>query len=203
MIDGVSGNQPHDRRCGGEAGGGGAGTSLAAVTIHATDPFATPDEQRSPVRRLRGRLPAPVTIWTAGEGGERAGLTVSSVLIVDGEPGRVVGVVDDESDLWAAMKATGRAAITMLHAGDHLLADRFAGILPAPGGLFAEGSWVDSGYGPVPEGASSWAGVHLEAARPYGYGLLVEAAIGDLHVAPDSEAPLAHARGRYRELRED
>ena len=32
------------------------------------DPFATPPGKRSPARRLRGRLPAPVTIWTAGEG---------------------------------------------------------------------------------------------------------------------------------------
>jgi len=170
------------------------------VTIHASDPFATPEEQRSPVRRLRGRLPSPVTIWTAGTGAARAGLTVSSILVVDGNPGRVVGILDDESDLWAAMKATGRAAITMLHAGEHLLADRFAGVLPAPGGRFAEGDWTDTDYGPVPSEATTWAGVVLEAARPYGYGLLVEAAIGELRVAADPQPPLAHARGRYRGL---
>ncbi len=30
--------------------------------IHHTDPFAAPAEDRSPVRRLRGRLAAPVTL---------------------------------------------------------------------------------------------------------------------------------------------
>jgi 3-hydroxy-9,10-secoandrosta-1,3,5(10)-triene-9,17-dione monooxygenase reductase component len=172
------------------------------VTIHASDPFATPEDERSPVRRLRGRLPSPVTIWTAGVGPARAGLTVSSILIADGEPGRVVGLIDDESELWDAMKATGRAAVTMLHVGDHLLADRFAGLLPAPGGRFAEGDWTDSGFGPIPATAATWVGVELEAARPYGYGLLIEAVIIELHVDADPVAPLAHARGRYRELAE-
>jgi 3-hydroxy-9,10-secoandrosta-1,3,5(10)-triene-9,17-dione monooxygenase reductase component len=172
------------------------------VTIHTSDPFATPEDERSAVRRIRGRLPSPVTIWTAGTGTARAGLTVSSILIADGEPGRVVGLIDDESELWTAMKATGRAAITMLHAGDHLLADRFAGLLPAPGGRFAEGDWTDTGFGPVPVAAATWAGVDLEAARPYGFGLLVEAAIVELHLAADPATPLAHVRGRYRDLPE-
>jgi flavin reductase (DIM6/NTAB) family NADH-FMN oxidoreductase RutF len=170
------------------------------VTIHSSDPFATPEEQRSPLRRLRGRLPAPVTIWTAGAGPDRAGLTVSSVLVIDGDPGRVVGVIDDESELWDALKATGRCAITMLHVGDHLLADRFAGVLPAPGGRFSEGAWIDTDFGPVPADATTWAGVDLDAARPFGWGLLIEATIIELHLAADPSAPLVHARGRYREL---
>jgi 3-hydroxy-9,10-secoandrosta-1,3,5(10)-triene-9,17-dione monooxygenase reductase component len=172
------------------------------VTIHASDPFATPEDQRSPVRRLRGRMPSPVTIWTAGAGADRAGLTVSSVLIADGDPGQIVGLIDDESELWTAMKATGRCAITMLHVGDHLLADRFAGLLPAPGGRFSEGNWTETGFGPVLDGTTTWAGVDLAAARPFGWGLLIEASIVELHLAADPAAPLAHARGRYRELAE-
>jgi len=48
--------------------------------------------------------------------------------------------------------------VTLLHSGDHLLADRFGGQLPAPGGLFAEGNWRDTDFGPVPAGAPTWAG---------------------------------------------
>ena len=58
------------------------------MTIHSTDPFATPEEQRSPLRRLRGRLAAPVTLWTADGPAGPAGLTVSSMLVAEGEPGR-------------------------------------------------------------------------------------------------------------------
>jgi 3-hydroxy-9,10-secoandrosta-1,3,5(10)-triene-9,17-dione monooxygenase reductase component len=170
------------------------------VTIHNTDPFASPEDQRSAVRRFRGRLPSPVTIWTAGVGPARAGLTVSSILVADGEPGRVIGIVDEESSLWEAMKSTGCAAITMLHQGEHLLADRFAGILPSPGGLFAVGDWVDSAYGPVAADAATLAGVTLDESTRFGFGLMIAATIAELHVTTDPLKPLAHVRGRYRGL---
>ena len=170
------------------------------MTIHASNPFATPEGNRSPIRRLRGRLPAPVTIWTAGAGPHAAGLTVSSVLVADGDPGRIAGIIDEESDLWEAMQSSGRAAITLLHQGEHLLADRMAGILPTPGGRFAEGEWVATPYGPVPAHANTWAGVILDGSRPFGYGLLVEVTIDQITVPEDPARPLIHVRGRYRDL---
>lgn len=168
------------------------------MTIHASDPFATPDDQRSPVRRLRGRLPAPVTLWTAGTASTRAGLTVSSTLIVDGDPGRIIGVIDEESDLWSVIDATRQFAVTLLRAGDHLMADRFGGMLPAPGGPFAGGQWRDTAYGPVPEGAPTWAGARLDGFRPYGWGILVEATLAEISLTDDDVPPLVHVRGRYR-----
>ena len=163
--------------------------------IHSDDPFATPEHLRSPVRRLRGRLPAAVTLWTAPG---PAGLTVSSTLIVDGKPGRLLGVLDEEADLWAAISAAGRFAVTQLEAGDRQLADRFAGLLPAPGGLFRGDAWSQTDFGPVPAGHGTWAGCRLDGYRPFGWGLLVEASIEHLEVG-DGE-PLVHHRGRYREL---
>jgi flavin reductase (DIM6/NTAB) family NADH-FMN oxidoreductase RutF len=164
--------------------------------IHHSDPFATPEAGRSPVRRLRGRLAAPVTLWTAPG---PAGLTVSSMLVADGEPGRVLGLIDDESDLWDALSVTGRFAVVPLGPGDQQLADRFAGLMPAPGGLFATGEWTDSGYGPVPADAGTWAGCRLDGSRPYGWGLLVEATVETVRLDAAPE-PLVHVRGRYRRL---
>jgi flavin reductase (DIM6/NTAB) family NADH-FMN oxidoreductase RutF len=166
------------------------------MTISPSDPFATPDHLRSPVRRLRGRLPSAVTLWTAPG---PAGLTVSSTLVVDGDPGRLLGVLDEESELWAAIEDAGRFAVTALTSEDRQLADRFAGLMPAPGGLFAGGGWRESGYGPVPAGRASWAGCRLDGARPVGWGLLVEATIETVELG-DAEPPLVHYRGRYREL---
>ncbi|MDG4790814.1 flavin reductase family protein [Micromonospora sp. WMMD1102] len=176
--------------------------------IHHTDPFATPEGDRSPVRRLRGRLPAPVTLWTAyagttatGEPAAPAGLTVSSTLVADGEPGRLLGLVDDESELWAAASASGRFAVTLLGPAHRQLADRFAGLFPAPGGLFATGEWTHTGYGPVPGGAGvgGWVGCRLDGAREYGWALLVEATVETVELT-GTAAPLLHHRGRYREL---
>lgn len=166
-----------------------------AVSIHHTDPFATPDPERSPVRRLRGRLPAPVTLWTAPG---PAGLTVSSVLVADGEPARVLGLIDEESDLWPALRAAGRFTICPLSAGQQQLADRFAGLAPAPGGWFAQEPWQQTGYGPVPAGDQSWAGCELVTARPCGYALLVEATLVRVSLGADEADPLVHYRGRYR-----
>ncbi|WP_027342950.1 flavin reductase family protein [Hamadaea tsunoensis] len=169
------------------------------MTIHSEDPFATPEEQRSPVRRLRGRAAAAVTLWTAGEGTGRAGLTVSSALVADGQPGRLLGLVDDESDFWAAARPAGRFAYALLGPDDKQLADRFAGLLPAPGGLFLDPVWTQTAYGPVLASASAWAGCRIDDARGFGWGLLVEATIEEITLGP-AAPPLLYHRGRYREL---
>ncbi|MCY1141301.1 flavin reductase family protein [Actinoplanes sp. Pm04-4] len=166
------------------------------MTIHSTDPFATPDEDKSAVRRLRGRLAAPVTLWTTTG---PAGLTVSSMLVADGDPGRVLGLIDDESDFWEALETSGRFAVVTLAPADRQLADRFAGLMPAPGGLFAGDDWTDTDYGPIPAGADTWAGCRLESHRIVGWALLVEAVIEKVEAGP-APRPLIHYRGRYNVL---
>lgn len=166
------------------------------MTIHAGDPFATPESDKSDVRRLRGRLAAPVTLWTSPG---RKGLTVSSILVADGEPGRVLGLIDEEADFWEAAVAAGRFAVTPLTPADQQLADRFAGLMPAPGGLFATGDWTETPYGPVPAHIGTWAGCRLESHRPCGWALLVEAVIETVQAGPEP-APLVHYRGRYRNV---
>jgi 3-hydroxy-9,10-secoandrosta-1,3,5(10)-triene-9,17-dione monooxygenase reductase component len=170
------------------------------VTIHSSDPFATPEPLRSPVRKLRGRLPAAVTLWTATDpDGGRAGLTVSSTLVVDGDPARLLGLVDQESDLWSAAEASGRFVVQPLGPADRQLADRFAGILPAPGGLFLD-RWDSTRWGPILAGRSTWAGCRIDGTRPYGWAMLVEATIEEVVAGDADEPPLVHYRGRYREL---
>jgi 3-hydroxy-9,10-secoandrosta-1,3,5(10)-triene-9,17-dione monooxygenase reductase component len=166
------------------------------VTIHAEDPFATPEDQRSPVRRFRGRLPSPVALWTAAS----AGLTVSSTVIADGEPGKVLGLLDEESELWEAVSATGRFTVTPLEPGDRQLADKFAGLLPAPGGVFSGYRWQPTDWGPVLEGRGTWVGCTLDEARPLGWALLVQGTLEQVAIEGD-RSPLVHYRGRYRELR--
>lgn len=170
------------------------------MTIHHTDPFATPEPDRTPVRRLRGRLVAPVTLWTAPG---PAGLTVSSLLVADGDPGRVLGLVDDESDLWEALCVAGRFTVCPLPAGQQQLADRFAGLAPAPGGRFAQDDWTETGYGPVLAGAVSWAGCRLADTRRCGWAMLVEGTVEQVTVgAEPGDGPLTYYRGRYRALRQ-
>lgn len=170
--------------------------SEPGAEIHRTDPFAAPEHTRSPVRQLRGRLAATVTLWTAPG---PAGLTVSSTVVADGDPARLLGIIDDESDLWEAASAAGRFAVASLGPMHRQLADQFAGLFPAPGGLFAGDRWLTTDYGPVPVDAACWAGCRLDGSRQFGWGLLVEATIETVTLTGDGR-PLVHHRGRYREL---
>lgn len=163
------------------------------MTIHSSHPFATPPEQRDAARRLRGRLAAPVTVWAAGSGASRVGLTVSSLLVALGEPARVVGLVDPDSDF--ALGLGEVFTVTILAEGDHGLAEAFAGLAPAPGGLFRQGEFTDSAWGPVLVGRS-WVGARLESSRALGWSREVVGVIE--HVDLSDRTPLEHVRGRYR-----
>ncbi|NUO36579.1 MAG: flavin reductase, partial [Dermatophilaceae bacterium] len=124
------------------------------MTIHTEHPFDTPDADRDPVRRFRGRIGGTVSLWTAGTGVERAGLTVSSYLVATGDPGRVVGLLHPDSDLLEQLEETGTAVVSLLGVRDQRLADAFAGVLPAPGGPFRLGTWEQTDWGPRPTSAA-------------------------------------------------
>jgi flavin reductase (DIM6/NTAB) family NADH-FMN oxidoreductase RutF len=183
------------------------------VTIHPEHPFLPAAGDRDPVRRLRARLVAPVTIWAASADDPdgwivRAGFTVGTTTIVDGHPGGVLGLIDPESDLWTVIERSGRFTVNLLRWSDRNLADVFAGVAPAPGGNFGAGTWLPTAYGPGLDGRTR-AGCRLEESREVGYGLLVTGAIEEVDidpleggsevsdeggVAPDA---LARLRGRY------
>ncbi len=169
------------------------------MTIHSEHPFLPPESDRSPARRFRGRLPAPVTVWTSGRSSARpAGLTVSSLLISDGDPPELIGLIDPDSDLADAIARHGTIAVSLLNRSDHALAEAFAGTAPAPGGPFRLAQWTDTDWGPVITGTSAWLGarVHQEP-RPAGWALLIQAVIEQVELAQPTDEPLAHLRGRY------
>ncbi|MFT4010084.1 MAG: flavin reductase [Nocardioidaceae bacterium] len=168
------------------------------MTIHSGNPFADPEPD--PVRQLRGRLGGQVTLWTAGSGADRAGLTVSSLLVAVGEPGRVVGLLDPDSDFAARFEQTRRAVICLLEWPHRMLAEIFAGLAPSPGGPFAAASFEQTPFGPRLVSTATWCGVRLldgpARAETVGWSWLVDCAIEELHVGPETD-PLLHRRGRY------
>lgn len=171
------------------------------MSIHSEHPFLEPPSERNPLRRLRGRLPAPVTVWTTGADRCRTGLTVSSVLIADGDPGEVLGLVDGDSDFADRLHPGGTVALSLLGQGDQAVADVFAGLAPSPGGMFRTGGWTDTDWGPVLTGAS-WVGVRLDRDEPgrAGWALLVRGRVERLELTTSADGPLTYLRGRYRRL---
>ena len=167
--------------------------------VHREDPFATPADDRSPARRLRGRLVSGVTIWTAQAEGTRAGLTMSSVLVADGEPAQMLGLLKDTSDLFDAIETSRTFVVHILGDKEVVLADIFAGLRPNPGGPFAGLDTSESEWGPVITRISDRAYCRLIDAPETGYHRLVRAEIERVELT-ELDAPLVYFRGRYRKL---
>lgn len=166
------------------------------MTIHSSHPFLEPEAERDPVRRLRGRLGGVVTLWTSGEGTDRAGLTVSSMMVANGEEPFLLALVDPDSDLLARMQATGKVVVQLLGWPDRDLAEAFAGTAPAPGGAFRTGEFEQTAWGPHLTTATTWSGARLVEEAVTGWSVLVTCAIDAVTLGEDT-APLVHRRGRY------
>ncbi|TYL46146.1 flavin reductase [Nocardioides sp. BGMRC 2183] len=169
------------------------------MTIHSGHPFADPTPD--PARRLRGRLGGAVTLWTSGEEATRAGLTVSSLLVVLGPQPRLLALLDPDSDLLAELRDTGTAVVQVLTWAERQLAEVFAGTAPAPGGPFRQSTWVQTEHGPRLAAATTWAGVRLEAEREVGWSTEVLAVIEAIEVGDEASdgdrVTLTHRRGRF------
>ena len=167
------------------------------MSVHSQHPFAEPEPARDPARRLRGRLGGAVTLWTTGAGTQRSGLTVSSVMVAAGEPAHVLGLVDPDSDFADAAARCGTAVVALLQWPHRDLAEAFAGLAPAPGGLFRQGTWTDTAWGPLLDGVSAWAGLQLcTEQRSVGWSVLLQGEVEQV-VIGEEQAPLVHRRGRY------
>jgi 3-hydroxy-9,10-secoandrosta-1,3,5(10)-triene-9,17-dione monooxygenase reductase component len=171
------------------------------IRIGGRHPFATPPERRSVVRRLRGRLLAPVTVWTAGGLEDGAGLTVSAVLVAEGEPARVLGLIDPASAFWEATRQAGAFMVHVLAEGDRSLAERFAEVRPPIRGMFDGLEVAASPWGPVLGRNRPRAGCRLSGSTTVGYAELVEGVLEEIELH-DLDDPLAWLHGGYRSVRD-
>ena len=175
---------------------------MSGGRIHDEHPFAAPPDLRDPARQLRGRLASGITLLTSGGPDSRAGLTVSSLLIAEGEPSRVVVLVGEATDVWYAIEQTGSWVLHVVGATDRGLSDRFAGLRPSPGGVFVGLDVEDTPWGPTIPSLATRAYCRLERSVETGFHRLVTGMVDqiDLEGAAD---PLVYYRGRYRKLADE
>lgn len=165
-----------------------------------SDPFAAPAEAREPARRLRGRLAAPVTVWTAQPAaGPPAGITVSSVLVAEGVPPEVLGLVDGLSAFCDAAAETGRFVVHVLAADQTRLAEKFA--LRLPGDPFGDEEVSPTPWGPALVRATTRAACTLLSSSDVGYGRLLRGRIDEMVLDDRPVQPLVYYRGGYVSVR--
>ena len=159
------------------------------------DPFAL-EAPIDVVRRLRGRLVAPVTVWTAyGSEGRGAGVTVSSMMVAEGDPPLVMGLVGPLTEFWEAARETKRFIVHVLDAHEARWADQFAGRYP--GDAFEGVAVTRTDWGPSIDEATVRARCSLSGFLEVGYQLLVRAVLDAAEMPADGSPPLVHYRGRY------
>jgi flavin reductase (DIM6/NTAB) family NADH-FMN oxidoreductase RutF len=167
--------------------------------VHKDHPFETPGDQRDPARRFRGRLAGPVTIVTSGEGDHRTGLTVSSLVVAEGDPSRIYFLLGSTTDLFYGLEETGKFVVHLLEAGDQAIADVFAGLRPSPGGRFADLGVEESEWGPVLTDVKTRAFCTFEGGDEETFFIVAEGRIDKLEIS-DVQNPLVYFRGKYRNL---
>lgn len=188
---------------GGEPGGPAGRPDLGP----GDDPFAVPIAWRDPLRRWRGRLAQPVTVWTAGRPGAAAGLTVSSLLVADdptgvdeeGASGTVLGLLGADSLVVEAIGETGAAVVHVLTEAQRALAMRFSGERPEPGGPFAGLEVETTPHGPRLVDVETWLGGPVTWTAEVGGAALLALAPATVVIGPP-RPPLCHFHGHYRRL---
>jgi 3-hydroxy-9,10-secoandrosta-1,3,5(10)-triene-9,17-dione monooxygenase reductase component len=127
-----------------------------------------------------------------------AGLTVSSVLVAEGEPPELLGLVGDLTELAELVQRSRRFVVHVLGAEQRELADRFAGRYPDSG--FSGVELATSDWGPVLVDTPVRAYCDLSDVQPAGWSLLLRARLAAVDIGERRSDPLVHYLGRWARL---
>jgi len=161
------------------------------------DPFAVPVDQRDPARRFRGRLASGVTVWTTFDDDlQPVGITMSSVLVAEGDPPSIVGLVDPLSQFWTALVDSRRFVVHVLGRDHRRLADQLAGRYPGPDARFENVELATTEWGPAIAAIRNRAACSFSGFHELGSSLLVHGRMDSLDL-DDLDRPLVYFRGGY------
>ncbi len=117
------------------------------------------------------------------------------MLVVEGEPPEVIGLLGPLSDFWDVVRESKQFVVHVLQADQARIADQFA--LRYPGDPFEGLSVSSSPWGPVLDTVAVRAACSFSGYTEIGYSLLVRARIDDVVAEGDDVYPLVHYRSRY------
>ena len=138
-----------------------------------------------------------MTLWTAtGSSSGDVGVTVSSLLAVEGEPPWVLGLIGPLTDFHDGLLESRRFVVHVLVEGDQHLADLFAGRYPSRDPF--EGLRVcPTEWGPALEDVKTRASCEVDEVTEIGYSVLVRGRVAHLELEAAHIRPLVFHRGAY------
>jgi flavin reductase (DIM6/NTAB) family NADH-FMN oxidoreductase RutF len=148
------------------------------------------------LRALLREVPAPVSVVTVNVRGQRAGLTIASLVSLSLDPPLVGIALRRHAALHELVREAGAFAVSILAAGQEHLAQHFARGVP-PIGLWTGIPTHDGELGaPLLEGALGWIECRLDSEHPTGDHSFFVGNVVSARRGPGREA-LVHLRQAY------
>ncbi len=146
-------------------------------------------------RTVLGNFPTGVTVVTAVDDGEPAGLAIGSFTSVSLDPPLVAFCPDKRSSSWPHIEAAGAFCVNILADDQVDVCNAFAG---KGEDKFSEVTWDTTHLGsPRIEGSLAWIDCSLEAVHDGGDHFIVVGRVNELDVARPDRGPLLFFRGGY------
>ncbi len=146
-------------------------------------------------RTVLGNFPTGVTVVTAVDDGEPAGLAIGSFTSVSLDPPLVAFCPDKRSSSWPHIEAAGAFCVNILAADQVDVCNAFAG---KSDDKFGEVAWDTTHLGsPRLAGSLAWIDCSLEAVHDGGDHFIVVGRVNELDVERPDVGPLLFFRGGY------
>jgi flavin reductase (DIM6/NTAB) family NADH-FMN oxidoreductase RutF len=151
------------------------------------------------LRAVMGRFPAGVAVVTVELRGQRAGLTVASLVSLSLEPPLVGFAIRRDAALHELLRDAGTFAVSLLGEGQESLAQHFARGVP-PIALWERIAVRNREGPPELEGAIAWLGCAVTAEHPAGDHTFFVGEVVRVGTGPEARPPLVFYRQSYRTL---
>ena len=149
------------------------------------------------LRSLASRVPSGVCIVTVDAGGQKMGLTVSSLFTISLDPPLVGFSISRDSAMHELLREAGGCAISLLAAGQEWLAQHFARGVPPIAMWHGVATEEGSVGAPLLVGALGWLECAVTSEAPGGTHTVFLCTVMRVELGVDA-APLVRLRGEYR-----
>jgi flavin reductase len=146
------------------------------------------------LRALMRRFPAGVAVVTVDLEGQRAGLTVASLVSLSLEPPLVGAAIRRDAALHELLREAGGFAVSLLAAGQEQLAQHFARGVP-PIALWESIPLRQTAGPPELEGALGWLRCHMTAEHETGDHTFFVGEVESAEAGPATSPLVFHGQG--------